>query len=68
MFDVVEIFSQVPGCTYTFHFDFWMMSVAYGMGIIGLLFIKTKRIKYLFMALLLLLVFLLVRLIDGFAV
>lgn len=62
---IVDSFSRVPGAVFSFRFDFLTMLVAYGMLLFTLLYGRTGRSRYLFVALSLLLIILLVRLIGN---
>lgn len=62
---IVDSFSQVPGAVFSFRFDFFTMSVAYGMLLSALLYGHTGRSRYLFVLLFLLLIMLLVRVIGN---
>lgn len=62
---IVDSFSRVPGAVFSFRFDFLTMLVAYGMLLLTLLYGRTGRSRYLFAALSLLLIILLVRLIGN---
>lgn len=61
---IVDSFSRVPGAVFSFRFDFLTTLVAYGMLLFTLLYGRTGRSRYLFAALSLLLIILLVRLIG----
>ena len=62
---IVDAFSRVRGAVFSFRFDFLTMLVAYGILLFTLLYGHTGRSRYLFMALSLLLIILLVRLIGN---
>lgn len=62
---LVDSFSRVPGAVFSFRFDFFTMLAAYGMLLFVLLYGRSKRPAYLFVALALLLIILIVRLIGN---
>lgn len=65
LFWFVDSFSRVPGAVFSFRFDFFTMLVAYGMLLSMLLYGRSGRSRYLFAALCLLLIMLLVRVIEN---
>ncbi|RHR61753.1 ComEC/Rec2 family competence protein [Parabacteroides sp. AF17-28] len=62
---LVDSFSRVPGAVFSFRFDLFTMLVVYGMLLFVLLYGRSKRPAYLFAALALLLIILIVRLIGN---
>ncbi|WP_233552323.1 hypothetical protein [Parabacteroides sp. AF48-14] len=62
---LVDSFSRVPGAVFFFRFDLFTMLAAYGMLLLVLLYGRSKRPAYLFVALALLLIILIVRLIGN---
>lgn len=62
---IVNDFSEVQGAVFSFRFDLLAMLVAYGTLLFGLLYVRSKRPPYLFAALSLVLIMLIMRLIGN---
>lgn len=62
---IVDDFSEVQGAVFSFRFDLLTMLAAYGILLFGLLYVRSKRPPYLFAALSVVLIMLIVRLIGN---
>ena len=66
LLQIVEAFSKVPGATFSFRLGLFLTVVGYGVVFFFLLFLQTRRPRFLFVSLLLLLFLLFDLLIERF--
>lgn len=66
LLQIVEAFSRVPGATFSFQIDLLLTILGYGIALFFLLFLQTRRPRFLFVSLLLLLFLLFDLLIERF--